>query len=566
MTRRRRRPPRVQLPGLLPLLLSALLWGLVVGVVACTDAPRAGEALADDAVPEAERRGGTAVVAGRVGIATLNPLVSTDHLAAQVQKHLLYTPLLQQDSLFQPRPWLAEAWELNEDSTQVLFRLREDVTWHDGTPITGRDVAFTFARVRDPRIGYPNRAWFDLWEGAETPSTREVRLALRKHAGYLFGWTQLPILPAHLLSDVPSDRLGTHPLGPDGPIGSGPFRFSGREGTDRWAFEANPDFPASLGGPPLLDRLVYRQLPDETSLLAELRNGGVHLVIGVPAAAVERLRSDPAVRVLTYPSRTVVFIAWNTRRVPFQDADVRRAIGLALDREGLLAAVRGGLGEVASGPVGPWHWAHETGHPDFRPLPHAPDSARALLERAGWRDTDGDGVRDRDGHRLRFELLTTDSRMRQDIATIAQSQLAAVGVDVVVRTMESAAVGAAVTSAERRFDGVVLAFAQDWELDEREQWACDRVGQPFHFSSYCDPELDEVLSAIPVTLDREERRELYRRFHRIIARDEPYTYLWFETTAVAARQELRGVQADARGPLASAREWWLHPDARSAGR
>lgn len=545
-------------------------WLAIAAAVAygCGDArdPRGAAESAEDpaaaaaaAVPEAERRGGTAVLAGRVGIASLNPLASTDLLAHEIQKHVLYAPLLVQDSTFEARPWMAEEWALNEDSTQIRFRLREGVAWHDGRPLTARDVVFTFERARDPAVGYPNRHWFDLWEGAEAAGAREVRLVLRPHAGFLFGWTQVPLVPAHVLGEVPPDRLASASLGPEGPVGSGPFRFAGRDGRDAWSFRANPDFPEALGGPPLLDRLVYRQIPEETALMGELRAGRVHMLLDVPAGAVEEVRADTALRLITAPSRTVAFIAWNTRRPLFHDARVRRALTLALDRRAILEAARNGLGTVASGPVGPWHWAHD---PAWAPAPHAPDSAAALLEAAGWRDGDGDGVRERNGAPFRFELLSTDSRMRQDIATIVQAQLARVGVEVRVRTMESAAVGAAVTSPERRFDGVILVFAQDWELDERGQFACDRVGQPFHFSSYCDPELDEVMEALPLTLDGDERRRLYRRFHEIVARDQPYTYLWFETTAHATRSALRGVRADARGPLAGVRDWWLLPSAR----
>lgn len=540
------------------LWMLACFTPLLLGPVGCGEGGAEAGREDPEAVSEEARRGGTVVVAERTGITTLNPLVSTDFIPAQIQRHLLYTPLLRLDTALAVRPYLAESWELNEDSTQVRFRLQEGARWHDGTPVTARDVAFTFQRVRDPRVPYPNRSWFDLWEGVETVGESEVSLVLQRHAGFLFAWTQLPILPAHLLADVEVERLPTHPLGPDGPVGSGPFSLAGREGTDRWLFEANPDFPEALGGRPYLDRLVYRQIPDETSLIAELRAGRVHFVMELPPGAVSRMEAEPEVDVVRYPTRAYAFVAWNTLRPPFGEAEVRRALTMAIDREGLLRAVREDLGQVASGPVGPWHWAHD---PEWRPLPYAPDSARAILERAGWRQGTG-GVLEKDGRSFRFDLLTTDSRVRQDIAIIVQSQLARIGVDARVRTMEPAAVGAAVTSPERRFDAVILAFEQDHQLDDRGQWVCDRRGQPFHFSSYCDPELDEVLEAIPSTLDREARGELYRRYHEIVARDQPYTFLWFETSAAGVRRELQGVRLDSRGPLASLERWWLHPSGR----
>jgi peptide/nickel transport system substrate-binding protein len=509
-------------------------------------------------VQEAERYGGTAVVGGRASIGTLNPLVSTDFEAAQLQKHALFTTLVRYDGEASLTPYLAESWELNRDSTQIVFRLRRDVSWHDGSPTTARDVAFTFERVKDPNVAFPNRGWFDLWEAAEVVDPHTIRFVLRPHADFLFGWSQLPIVPEHVLRDVPPDELTRHPFGTDELVGNGPFRFSERT-ADAWSFVANPEFPDELGGRPYLERLVYRVVPDPTTLLAELRTGAVHIYLDLPPSQIETATADADIEVITRPSRSYTFIAWNSRRAPFGDPVVRSALTLAIDREQLVAAVRNGLGTVTAGPLGPWHWAYD---PSAAPLPFAPDSAGGLLDRAGWRDADADGVRERDGEELRFEIVTNPNPVRQDIAVIVQSQLAAVGVAAEPRTMESAALGAAVTSPERRYDAAILGFEQDWVLDDRDLWACERIGQPWQFTSYCDPDLDLVLDSLPRALEPGERRRLYRRYNDIVRRDQPFTFLFFETVADGVRRELGGLELDARGELASVRGWWIHPDGR----
>jgi peptide/nickel transport system substrate-binding protein len=509
-------------------------------------------------VQEAERYGGTAVVGGRASIGTLNPLVSTDFEAAQLQKHALFTTLVRYDGEASLTPYLAESWELNRDSTQIVFRLRRDVSWHDGSPTTARDVAFTFGRVKDPNVAFPNRGWFDLWEAAEVVDPHTIRFVLRPHADFMFGWSQLPIVPEHVLRDVPPDELTRHPFGTDELVGNGPFRFSERT-ADAWSFVANPEFPDELGGRPYLERLVYRVVPDPTTLLAELRTGAVHIYLDLPPSQIETATADADIEVITRPSRSYTFIAWNSRRAPFGDPVVRSALTLAIDREQLVAAVRNGLGTVTAGPLGPWHWAYD---PSAAPLPFAPDSAGGLLDRAGWRDADADGVRERDGEELRFEIVTNPNPVRQDIAVIVQSQLAAVGVAAEPRTMESAALGAAVTSPERRYDAAILGFEQDWVLDDRDLWACERIGQPWQFTSYCDPDLDLVLDSLPRALERGERRRLYRRYNDIVRRDQPFTFLFFETVADGVRRELGGLELDARGELASVRGWWIHPDGR----
>lgn len=509
--------------------------------------------------PETERRGGTAVVGGREPVSTLNPLTATDYVAHQLQRHVLFLTLVRADSAQRPVPYLARSWETNADTTEITFHLRSDARWHDGTPTTAGDVAFTFRAARDPEVPFPNRSFFDQWEEVEVVDDTTVRFTLRPHPGFLFGWTATPIAPRHLLEGVPPAELGSHPFGTASPVGNGPFRFVERRGTDVLIFEANPDFSEALGGRPYLDRLVYRVVPDPTTLMSELRGGGVHYYVNVPPGQVERIETDAATRVVTFPSRTVTFIAWNTRRPPFTEAAVRRAITMGVDRDQLLAAVRNGLGVVATGPVGPWHWAHD---PSWRPLPYAPDSARALLSAAGWRDPDRDGVREREGEELRFELLYNENPVRQEIAVILQGQLGRVGVAVEPRLRETASLAAAVTSAERAFDGVILAFTQSWILDDRDQWACARRDQPFHFSGLCSAELDAVLDSIPLSGEPATRERLYRRYHETIAREQPYTYLFYDVAAAGLRRELHGARPDARGDLVTAREWWLERAAR----
>lgn len=510
----------------------------------------------------ADRRGGTVVVAGREPVATLNPLTATDYLPFQLQRHVLFTTLVRYDSAQRIRPYLARSWETNADSSSIVFHLRTDVRWHDGPPTTAEDVALTFRRVKDPAVPFPNRTFFDLWNSVEIVDDSTVRFALTPHAGFLFGWTETAIVPAHRLRSVPPEGLLAHPFGTSEPVGNGPFRFVERRGTDAWIFEANSEFPGALGGRPYADRLVYRVIPDVTTLLSELRTSRVHYYVDVPPAQTGRLETDASTRLVTYPNRVLTFIAWNTRNPPFQEVAERQALSLAIDRRQIVEAVREGLGVVASGPIGPWHWAHDD---SWTPLPYAPDSARALLDAAGWRDVDGDSVLERDGQEFRFELLTNDNPVREDIAVIVQEQLGRVGVVARPRVRESASLAATVTGAERAFDAVILAFTQDWVLDDRDQWACDRREGPFHFSGFCDPELDAVLDSIPRARDRETRRQLYRRYHEIVAGPAPYTFLYHDITAAGLRRELHGARPDARGDLVDVGEWWLERRARGDG-
>jgi peptide/nickel transport system substrate-binding protein len=509
-------------------------------------------------VPEAERRGGTLVVAGDNDLTSMNPLVSSDTESLQHQIHVLLMTLVRNDPDFQPLPYLAKSWEPSRDGRAVTIVLREDVKWHDGEPVTARDVVFTWETARNPAIGYANADYFDAWEGVEMIDEYTLRFTVRPTAYLMYGWSQVAILPEHILGDVPPAEFATHPFGTNAPVGNGPFRFVERVPGDRWVFEANPDFPEELGGRPYVDRYVYRAIPDDVAMVAALRSGEVDLAIDPPPADMARLSADPAFRVLTYAAPRYDFIAWNSRRPMFSDRGVRRALTMAIDRQGLVDAILAGYGEVATGPVGAWHWAYDA----VPSLPFAPDSARAALEAAGWVDSDGDGVREKDGKRFAFTMFATPGGSWRDIAEVIKANLAAVGVDMSIEIREARAIMPLVTRADRSFDAFLVGWSRDVPLDERQLWACNQIEQPFQFTSYCNPAVDAVLDSLTTVSDRDVLDRLVDRYGELIRADQPYTFLYVPQEVAVARVELRDVTVDARGDWNSIADWWIEPAAR----
>lgn len=506
---------------------------------------------------DSARFGGSAVVAGREEISSMNALVSTGTAAAQIQRHVLFTTLVRYDSLLRPRPYLARSWEVADDSTEVVFHLREDVRWHDGEPTTAEDVAFTFRRAKDPQVPFANRSYFARWDSVEVLDPYTVRFHVRPTYALLLGWVNTPIMPEHVLGAVPDTALRTHPFGTRSPVGNGPFRFVEHRAGERWVFEANPEFPEDLGGRPYLDRLVYRVIPDPAARMAELRSGGVDFVPRISPSRVEEVRSSPDLQLASYPSSEYVFITWNQRRPLFREARVRKALTMAIDRPTLVKSVRRGYGRVADAPMGPWHWAFDS---TWASLPHSPDSARVLLEAAGWRDRDGDGVRERNGRTFSFELITAGPSQRRDAALLVQSDLRDVGVEVSPGVLEFSSLISAVTGAEREYEAALLSWTRDLVVDDRDLWSCDRPDAPFAFAGYCSPGVEAVVDSLALARGRGERRRLLSRYREILVRDQPYTFLYHVTRLDAHRPALRGLAPDARGAWTSARRWWLAPD------
>lgn len=521
-----------------------------------------GEDGAHDAalVPDSLRYGGTGVVAYGVEPSSLNPFASTDEVSRELQGFVLFTTLIQYDDSLRAVPYLAERWDTvaTRDGLQLTFELRDDVRWHDGAPTTAHDVKFTFDRIKDPATGYPRASLLSFYDSAAVADSFTIHFYLKRHPGYLDAWRTIAPMPAHILGDAPPAELKAHRFSGE-PVGNGPFRFVEHRAGDRWVFEANPDFPLGLGGRPHLDRLVYRVIQESTTRLAEHLAGNVDVYLAVDPSQAQTLEASPESRVIAYPTRNYILIAWNGHRTLFQDARVRRALTMAIDRAEIVASVRHGYGEIATGPVPPFHWAH---HPDLEPLPYNPDAARALLDSAGWIDRDGDGVRERDVVRASFELRTFPNPSRQDIMTLVQADLAEIGIETRLRVQEAQSLARDVTSPERHFDAVVMGWGAEFNLDDRIQFACSQRGGAFQWSSYCNPRVDELLDQVAALEDRSKALPLWHEYQEILLWEQPYSFLYYEVRPNGVRRRLHDVRMDIRGSFINVGEWWIDPGDR----
>ncbi len=482
---------------------------------------------------------------------TLNPLVSTDQNANDLIYSMLFTPLVTYDSTFTVRPWLARSWRLSEDG--VVFELRDDVTWHDGLPVTADDVAFTFERAKDPAVASPLGAvYLSRVRSAEVLGPHTIAFTFTEpHAEPLedFFW---PPVPRHLLRDVPPEEMARHPFGRR-PVGSGPYRFRAWEVGQGLEFEAVAAFPEALGGPGRIGRVSYRIIPEPTTRVAQLRRGEIHVDGPLSPADADRLAEAPGIRVVSFPWRQFTYVGWNTRRATFGEPEARRALAMAMDRGELLRAILRGRGRAASSVIPPWH----PYDPGLAPLPYAPDSAAALLTRLGWVDEDGDGVRERDGAPLEFELLASNSNpVLADLAQVIQAQLARVGVRVRPRLLEWQTVLG--MHRGREFDAVLTNWVLDnFRVDPRPLFHSDQVAveRSANRSSYANPVADSLMELGARTLEPGEAARIWRAFGEVLQRDQPITLLFWNDELAGMRAELEGVRMDARGELVTLPRW-----------
>jgi peptide/nickel transport system substrate-binding protein len=547
----------------LPIFVSLSL--LVLAACGNPDRAARGGDPADD-VPEEQRRGGTVVV-GTIGdIPDISPLTSSDHNSNQMQLFVLFTPLIGYDENFEPVPRLARSWEVAPDARSITFHLRDDVFWHDGVKTTAYDVKFSFDRAKDPATAFPNSAFWDHYGEATVVDSFTIRIEMEPHADFLDPWRAFAPAPAHILRDVPPAQLKQHAFATQRPLGNGPFRFVSRAPGQNWIFEANPDFPEELGGRPYLDRIVYRVIPEPTTLLTELLNGGIHYYIAPSPDQVPAIEGSPNTRLLAFDDRAFVLLAWNQRLPMFQDARVRRALTMAIDRQAVVDGIRAGYGALGNTTVPPFYWNHasEVGSD----LAFDRDRARALLREAGWEDRNNDGIlEDAQGRPFRFTLVTNQgNREREEIATVVQSQLRQVGVDAQPRIMEWGALLSRINDPVRRdYEALLIGWVTEFKIDDTNLFHCDRRNEPYQWVSHCNPRLDALLDTLPRVVDRDQALPLWREYQEILADDQPYTILYFTRRLEGVHNALRNVSVDARGDWVSVAEWFLHPDHRGRG-
>ncbi len=498
----------------------------------------------------------------------MNAFVSADYLANQHQVYLNLMTLVRFDDDYQLEPYLAESWTLADDGESLTFHVRPGVFWHDGIETTAADVAFTFERLKDPDTGFPNESAFSKYTSVQVVDPMTVRFSIEPHATAVEAWRTVAIMPAHVLEQVPAAELGAHPFGTQCPVGNGPFRFVEYVEGQSWQFEANPHFPQALGGPPSIGSYVYRVIPEETTLHFELLAGGIDLLVAPSPDLGLDISAESGVRLVHYPFRQSAFVAWNGRRPHLSDARVRTALGLGTNRQEIVDALLGGFGQVANTGVPPMHWAFDASA--GADMIYDPVQAAQLLEAAGWRDTDGDGMReDSDGNPLRVEILYNQGNdVRKQITQIMKAQLAQVGVTVVPTVVEWGALLSRIMDPENRdFDGVVMGWLPEFEMDESAFFHSEKIDGPLAWAGLEDSTMDEILDGISDAETQAATAPLWRAFQERVVELQPFTYLYYQERLGGVSDRMVNIPMDARGEWAQIQEWRVEDPVRAlAGR
>lgn len=529
--------------------MATLACGLALGLGGCGGS---GGGAGEAGAPEGEPADGDMLVVGiAVDLDTMFPPKSESVTATDVYSNIYWYLMRAQPDFINFRPGLADSFRFTEDSFAVDFFIHPGITWHDGHPFTAADVVFAQTVCKAPEINFSAASWLDHITDVQAIDSLTVRFIYDEK--YMYQVMDANVcwpLPEHILGDVPLAEMERHEIARR-PVGNGPFRFVSWTPNQEVVIEANPDFAL---GRPHLNRVTFRIIPENTSLATQIQNGSIDLWPRAVPPFYPQLSEDPDLEVHSYPGRAYTYLAWNTQDPLFHDKRVRQALTLAIDRQQLVDALLYGQGTVGTQPMISTIWAHD---PSIGPYPFDPDSAAALLELAGWRDTDGDGIREQDGQRFAFVLNTnSDNNMRVDITTIVQQQLKAVGVDVRPEGLEFNTFIDNLMAKD--FQAAVAGWSVGIKAELTPTFGPDEL---FNFVSADNPDLWRLITQAELERDMTKGKQLWSQAQRIVVDEAYYSFLFQLNDIHPIHERFENVNMTAYGWGFNLEEWYV-PEGR----
>ncbi|MGA9350496.1 MAG: peptide-binding protein [Anaerolineae bacterium] len=510
-------------------------------------------------------KGGTVIESTFADAEILNPILSVDTSSGFVIAYLFNALVRNDPDTLLTVPDLAERWEVAEDEKTWTYYLRKDVKWHDGEPFTAYDVEFTYEMMLNEDVNSPRRSEFaDLLTPEQIVVLDDYTIQFQLNnvdATWLCCKDIYGIIPKHILGDLTPEEFNAAEFNTLAPVGTGPFKFREWVKDDHVALVANPDY---FKGAPNLDFIYFKVVENQTVQFAQLQTGEVDFA-GVTAALWEEAQKQENLDCKAYPVFNFNFYTYqmDPEKSPlFLDVRTRRALLYALDRQAIVDSIAMGLGEVAHSCVPPISWAY---NPDNEPrYDYNPEKAKELLEEAGWKDENGDGIREahgvqgvEDGTPFSFELNTNAGNVeREQLIQSMQQYWADVGVDAKPAPIEWNALLAKLTESYD-YQVIMVGFAWDIDPDQKTMWYTESYGGGFNMNKYSNPELDKILEDALLTTDQEKRKAYYFEMQRIVAEDVPSPILYFRQATDCWNKRLHEYNPNAVDIRWNSYQWWV---------
>lgn len=472
------------------------------------------------------------------------------------------------------KPDLAESWEHPEDGLSITFHMAKGQLWSDGQPITAADVAFTYDLIADPAVASPRLDFVDRMKPDARPRVLDdytVRFEFIEAYDRItqMSHCSMNLLPKHVLEGHDRGSL----RGSDfdkAPVVSGPWRMG------KWdkgsSLELVPNEKYTGPNPPTLARVIFKVVPEYSTRLIELESGAVDAIENIQTMEdIGRIAKDhPELKLYRRGWRFNDYVGWNLLNPLFQDKSVRQALTMAINRDKIIADLLTTptgekLGKPSVGTITP-ELCDYTTEGIVTPFPYDPAKSKEMLAAAGWSDTDGDGILDKEFGKtrrpFRFKLLTnTGNARRAKAVIIIQSNLKDVGIDAQIEMAETN--NFFERTRTKDFEAALSGWSAASYVDPTPLWRSDSDGKKreFNFCSYSNPVADELIDRGMRTPKLEDQKPIWQELQRVIYDDQPYTFLYWRDEVVPIHSRFQNVKCDLLAYIRDLNEWTV-PESR----
>ncbi|MEM3427321.1 MAG: ABC transporter substrate-binding protein [Candidatus Bathyarchaeia archaeon] len=451
---------------------------------------------------------------------TINPIFLSD-LSSHMISNLVFRGLVSLDRSGTVKPELAESWEIKDERT-LIFRLRKNAFWHDGTPFRARDVIFTYKLLNSGKVASPRKGSLGPIVEIKEVDDFTVKVTYSEPFGPMVeSWT-LGIMPEHIKNAV------VEPSFDDRPVGTGPYRLKRWKRGDLMVLEG---FERFYEGPPKTKDVIIRFIPDASTRYLELRSGRCDVAELPPHFDNEKLLDR--FQVYKANSYRYAFLGLNLLKKEFQDERVRKALAHAVDKERLIKVVLNGNGDLSLGPYprGTWYF-----NEDLVPYKYDISKARRLLEEAG--------------KKLNFSIyVSSESTEALKASQLIQDDLKKVGIKTEIKLFDWQTLRHRVLE-ERDFEAVLMSRAYLWEPDLYDLWHSSKAHKGgWNLFSFKDEEVDRLLERSRRTVSMSERAKIYKEIQSLLYKKQACIFLYETPLIFYAKKEIKGINPDPRGLL-----------------
>jgi peptide/nickel transport system substrate-binding protein len=478
--------------------------------------------------------GGTMIDAITGEPSSLISMIAGESASSAVTANI-FNRLIKYDKNLDLEGELASSWQVSADKKTISFKLKPNLKWADGKPLTSADVLWTWQAITDDKNGSPYASDFQLVKKAEAPDANTFIITYETpFAPALDSWAGLQILPKHLLDgqDLHTTAFARKP------IGSSYYQLNSWTANQNIQLSRNPN---SVLGPAKIDKMISRIIPDKSAQFLELMAGNIDNMgldpIQYSRIVPARPQLNEKLNLYKELGSGYIYLGFNLKHKPFDDVRVRKAINYAIDKQEIIDGVYLGLGINIASPYKPGtRWSN----PNLQPYPYDPEKAKALLKEAGF-VLNSSGILERNGKPLSFEIITNQNKEREKSAVLIQRRLKTVGIEVKIRIIEWASlISRFIKKSE--FEAIILGWSLSLDPDQYGIWhSSQQGGDKFNFIGYNNPKVDKLLEQGRTELDPDKRQVIYHQFAKELLEDSPIIYLSAGYGLSAIHKRVKGI-------------------------